>query len=38
MDMTSQFQAHFSGITQEQYMHILKLFSQIQAYLELWFI
>ena len=40
VDMFSQFQAHSSGITQEQFMHILNLlgrFIQIHAYLELLF-
>ena len=40
VDMFSQFQAHSSGITQEQFMHILNLLGrliQIHAYLELLF-
>ena len=38
VNIISQSQAHYSGITQEQFMHILNLFRQIQAYIELWFI
>ena len=40
VDIFSQFQAHSSGITQEQFMHNLNLlgrFIQIHAYLELLF-
>ena len=38
IDIFSQFQARYSGITLEEFMHILNLFRQIQAYLEFWFI
>ena len=34
----SQLQAHYSGITQQQFMHILNLIRQIQVCLELWLI
>ena len=37
-DIFSQFEALYSGITQEQFMIFWTLFSQIQAYLELWLI
>ena len=35
IDIFSQFQARYSGIIQEEFMHILNLFWQTQAYLEL---
>ena len=38
IDIFSQFQARYSGITQEQFMHILNLIYAVQANLELWLI
>ena len=38
IDLFGQFQARYSGITQEQFMLFRTLFRQIQVYLELWLI
>ena len=38
IDIFSQFQARYSGITQEQFMHILNLIYAVQTNLELWLI
>ena len=38
IDIFSQFQARYSGITQKQFMHILNLIYAVQANLELWLI